>query len=402
MNKKVLVIGGGVAGLQASIELAELGFEVYLVEKKPYLGGNALNLYEYFPTKDCSFCLASPQFLKGIRKCFYRLSLSEIKNLDILTNTSLAEVKGEKGNFLVRLIKHPRYIDINKCTLCKACIEVCKSGAIYFDYRTLPQVCTIDINKCSHCKACVEVCKQGAINLEQSEEEVELNVGAIIVATGFEEWKPYEIKQYGYGVYKNVITQSELAEILYKDKDIEKLKDIEKVVFILCVGSRDSYHEYCSKICCTYAIKHARALKKLGKEVIICYMDIRTVGEYEEWYLRAREEGVEFLRGKPGEVIQREDKKLLVSVEDTLCNEVKLIECDLVVLTPALIPSKGTEEIAKLLGLNKDEYGFIITENGGKARAGVYVCGCASGIKDVPESITQASQVAINVMEDLR
>jgi len=231
-----------------------------------------------------------------------------------------------------------------------------------------------------------------------------LNVGAIIVATGFEEWKPYEIKQYGYGVYKNVITQSELAEILYKDK----LKDIEKVVFILCVGSRDSYHEYCSKICCTLAIKNAIEIKKTNPKasVTICYMDIRTYGKNEKYFKEARELGIRFIRGKPSSIAS-ENGNLLIAIEDTLTQDFINIKADLGVLASAFIPAKDNRRLAKILGIELNKYGFFKRlysklRTVETKKLGVYVCGGATGIKDEEERIAESEAAVAKVIKMLK
>ena len=401
MPKKIAVIGGGIAGIEISIKLSLLGFKVYLLEKRPFLGGNAVNLYKFFPTDDCSTCIS----LGDMRTCFYRSKLSEIRNLKILTGVSITNIRNSNKEFEIEILKQPTYIDASKCRLCGACVEVCKSNAILApqNLQAIPLSYVIDIEKCSKCYECSNICKFSAINLDEGEEKQKLNVHGIVIATGFEEWKPEEIKNYGYGRYRNVITQLELAEMLCKGN----LPEGDRFLMILCVGSRDKHHRYCSKICCTYALKHAIMLRELGKDVSICYIDIRTYGRHEEYYTRARELGVRFIRGKPGEIVEdRKSEKLKVFVEDIESGELKEEIYDVVVLTPALIPSPSNKKIAEMLGIDIDEYGFIRQLNPKlrkveTGKKGIYVCGCASGIKDVSEIAVETSSLALDIYLDI-
>lgn len=429
-KNKVLVIGGGIAGLHTALSLADYGFKAYIVDKNPFLGGNAARLFKYFPTGDCSFCMSSAEELPGIRKCFYRSGIPNLERINILTNTTVKEISGNKGNFKVKLEKKPRYVDEDKCVECGLCSQVCdvevesefdagigKRKAIYIptNSQAIPRVYTIDKENCTNCKKCIEVCKVNAIEMNQKKEELELNVGAIVVATGFDEWQPFEMKNYKYGIYDNVITQVQLARMLDPagpfrgvPKRLSDGKEAKRIVMIQCVGSRDDNHEYCSKICCMYAMKHGINIKEQNpeKEVFICYMDIRSPGDYEEWYANARKKGVTFIRGRPGGIVEDpKTKKLVVDVEDTLSGKVISLKADLVVLTAAIVPSAGTIQIANLLKLEKTEYGFIKHSPADPTKTsmeGIYVCGTATGPKDVPDSIVDSSAAVMDILRDFK
>jgi len=433
VNKSVLVIGGGVAGLQAAIDVADYGYPVHLVEKAPVVGGNALRLGMAFPASDGAFCISSPEFMKGIRKCFYRAGLSQHPHMKLYTLSEVKEVKGSFGNFEVKVATQPRGVHENLCINCGKCANVCpvdvademnfgwsKRKAIYLPYpNALPPTYVVDWKNCTRCGECVKVCPTNAIDLKDEAKETQLKVGGIIVATGFKEYDPSGIKQYRYGVYPDVITQLQLARImdsygpskgrLVKPSNGEAPKNI---VMIQCVGSRDvKTNPYCSNVCCTLALKHAIHIKEeYGEnvEVYFCYMDIRTVGkEYEEYFTRARELGVKFVRGKPSAITREPaSDNLIVNVEDTTLSQPLEIEADMVVLSVAMTPTNGNHELAHLLGIDIGNYGFVKeiypklkpTETTVK---GIYVCGGAHGPKDIPASITQADATAFRAILDL-
>ncbi len=404
----ILIIGGGIAGLQSAIEISNYGLEAAIIEKNPYLGGNANFLHKYFPSMplDCSVCITSCIDMPGIRKCFYRSSVFSLENLKIYTNSEIKDIKRENGVFKVIIEKKPRYVDESKCVNCELCKEVCpievddevlgKRKAIYSYPQPVPPVYTIDIEACNKCGKCKEVCKTNAIDFDQKPETIELDAEAIIVATGFSEFKPYGIVEYGYGVYKNVITQLELAKML-KQNNFKA----DRVLMIQCVGSRDKrFYGYCSKICCMFAIKHAIMLKEENPdiEVYIAYMDIRTPGFYEAWYRKARELGVKFIRARPGDIIEN-DGKLEVYFENTLEKRVEKLEVDYVVLSSALIPDENSRRIAEILGLETDEYGFILSKDGKTNVPNVFVAGIASSVKDVPETVLEAVASTVEVIK---
>ncbi|MHA1593695.1 MAG: FAD-dependent oxidoreductase [Candidatus Baldrarchaeia archaeon] len=428
-ERSVLIIGGGVAGIQTAIELADFGIKVFIAEKEATLGGNILRVGKVFPTDDCGLCISRSELLKGtrgFRKCYYRLNIKDHPNIKILTRTVVKSVERKNGGFKVKLERHPMGVDPEKCTLCGECAKACpvevpddlnlglsKRKAIYLPHpQAMPLTYVVDFENCNKCGKCVEVCKFDAISLDGKSESMELEVDAIVVATGFEELDPTLLKEYGYGMYKNVITQLQLARLLDPNgptggevKNLESGELAKRVVMTLCSGSRDQrLKPYCSKICCTYALKHALMLREKGIEVIVCFMDIRTFGEYEDYYRRARAEGVRFIRGRVGAVEKQKDK-LLVYVEDTYTSTLQTIEADLLVITPAIVPSKGTEEISKILGIETDEYGFIKTKeiNGVETMVdGIFAVGCATGPKSIPDLMNDAYAATIRILNSLK
>ncbi len=404
----ILIIGGGIAGMQSAIEVTSYGLEAAIVEKSPYLGGNANFLHKYFPSMplDCSVCITSCIDMPGIRKCFYRSSIFSLENLKIYTNSEIKEIKKENGKFKVVIEKLPRYVREDRCVNCELCKDACpvevednllgKRKAIYSYPQPIPPVYTIDMQACNKCGKCKEVCRTDAIDLEQKPEKIELEAEAIIIATGFEEFKPHDMVEYGYGTYKNVITQLELAKMLKQDNF-----KAEKVLMIQCVGSRDKrFFAYCSKICCMFAIKHAIMLKEKYPdiEIYIAYMDIRTPGFYEYWYRKARELGIKFLRSRPGDIVEN-NGKLEVYFENTLEKKVDKLEVDYVVLSTALIPNENVKRLAEMLGLELDEYGFILSEDGRTNVPNVFVAGLASSVKDVPETVLEAVASTVEVIK---
>lgn len=433
LENSVLVVGSGVAGLQAATDIANFGHKVTLIEKAPVIGGNALKLGLAFPTDDGAFCITSFRNLPGVRKCFYRASLNQHPNLKIQTLTEAVDLKGSFGNFEVKSVTQPRGVKQNLCTNCGKCSEVCpvtvandfnygmsQRKAIYLPYpNSVPAVYTIDFNNCTKCGKCVEVCPFHAIDLEDKVAEQTQKYGSIVLATGFQEFDPSVIKQYKYAVDKDVITQLQLSRILdpfgptngvlVKPSDGQIAKG---VTIIQCVGSRDACtNSYCSKICCMFGLKHAIQIKEKfpETEVYFCYMDIRAGGKgYEEYFTKARELGVIFVRGKPSE-INRDPAtgKLVIDVEDTFLNRPLEIESDIVALSVALKPSEGTSKLAGLMGVNIDSDGFV-QELYSKLKQvetnvhGIYVCGAAQSPKDIPESVTQGQAVALQVISDLK
>jgi len=431
--KSALVIGGGIAGMQAAVDLADLGFEVNLVEKAPFLGGLAARAGRFFPTDDCAICIQSPASdVKTIthtsRKCVYRSGLSEIRNLNILTNSTVTGVEGVPGNYKVTIEKKPRYVDELKCVRCDLCAGVCPvevpdeynaklrtRKAVYMNIPNVhPPVYVIDESVCKFqdCAKCVDVCPTGAIELEQKSEQTTLSVGSIIVATGFQEFDSSIIKEYHYGDYPDVITNLELARMIdgfgptggaiVRPSD---RKPAKKIVMIQCVGSRDRrYNPYCSSICCMVSLKHATLIKSNypGTDITICYIDIRTTGrEHEDYYERAREMGIKFVKGRPTEILRDSGtNRLIVDVEDTLLRRFLELDADMVVLAPAMVPADGTRELAEILGLELDEDGFF-KEYNAKLRPtetklrGIYICGGVTFPKDAPTTSLHAHSAAI-------
>ena len=390
--KSALVIGGGIGGMQTAVDLADLGFEVNLIDKEPFLGGLAARAGRFFPTDDCAICIQPPSSdVKTIthtsRKCVYRSGFSEIPNLNILTNAKVVSVEGVPGNYKVTLEKKPRYVVAEKCVACDKCVSVCpvetpdeynanlkNRKAIYINVPAVhPQVYVIDEDACKfhNCAKCVEVCPTNAIDLDQKTEQVILNVGSIVVATGFKEFDSTKIKEYHYDDYPDVITNLELARMIdgfgptggaiIRPSDGKPAK---KIVFVQCAGSRDRrYNPYCSSICCMISLKNASLIKEANPdaEISICYIDMRTTGrEHEYYYERARDMGIKFVKGRPTEIYADEEKgKLIVDVEDALLKRFLDLEADLVVLATAMVPAEGTAELAELLGLDLEADGFF-------------------------------------------
>ncbi len=428
-NKSVVVIGAGVSGLQAAIELADCNVDVTLIERKSFAGGNMQKLYKVFPTDDCAFCTVSTLSKPGIRKCFYRAGIREHPKIKLLSNCEVKEITGTIGNFEVLVMQYPRYVN-ETCTRCGKCEEVCPveiepakwtelpRKAIYLpSQQCIPQTYIIDREKClPDCKKCVEICPfDGVIDLNQQEREVQISADAIILATGYKEFDPSPLRHLKYGIYENVITQMELAQMLDPTGPTQgellrpsDRKPIQTILMVQCVGSRDqTFQKYCSSICCTYACKHARIIKESRNphiQIYIAYMDLRTFGVLEKYYRECRELGIDFLRGRIAEIFQEADGSLKVIAVDTLLQRSFEIIVDLVVLTPALIPDNNGIELYKEIGVEIDEYGFIkpqIPEITKTSIDGIYTCGTVIAPMDFPSSITLAKAAVLNVLKQL-
>jgi len=426
----VLVIGGGVAGLEAALDLADKGYMVHIVERLPTIGGKMALLYKVFPTNDCAPCILAP-----------KMAYANVHpNINLLTNSEVRSVEGNIGNFNIKVVQKPRYVDTKRCTGCGDCIEKCprkvaddvysagmgQRKAIYIPYDlAIPKKAAIDAEHCLYfrkgaCRLCENECPTDAIDFEQQTKTIDLKVGAIIVATGFDEYNPTEKSEYGYGRYGNVITQFQMARLLDIDGPTEgKLlrptdgREPKRIVMIQCVGSRDkNTNDYCSSICCMYALKHAQIIREMvlpDSEIYICYIDMRTTGKgFEEYYKRTRELGIIFIRGRPSEIVEETDtKNLILKVEDPDIGGLLKIEADLVVLSCATIPSSGARELSQILRIELDENGFF-KEIHPKLRPvetnvrGIYICGAGQGPKDIPDSIVQAKAAASFADGELR
>ena len=419
IKPSVLVVGAGIAGIQAALTIANEGMKVYLVERAPYIGGHMAQLDKTFPTLDCASCIFTPKTVEVARN----------KNIELLVCSEVVEVKGHVGNFTVTIKKHPTYVDYNRCTGCGDCVEACvlKKGvpsefeegmarrrAIYIPFpQAVPLKAVVDKESClllskGKCKkTCVEACKAGAIDFDQKEEVIEKEVGSIIIATGYDLFDPHLLPQYGYGVYENVITNLQFerlaspsgptrGEVLLKDGTVPK-----GIAFLHCIGSRDeNANLYCSRVCCMASMKQAHLAKeKTGAEIYEFYIDINAFGKgYQEFYKRVREEGIYFIRGKGSEIFKR-DGRLVVAAEDTLLGTPVEIPVDMVVLGTGLTARREAERVAQIFGISQSADGFFM-EAHPKLRPvttnvdGIFLAGCCQGPKDIPDTVAQASAAA--------
>ena len=420
----VLVIGGGIAGIQASLDLANRGFNVYLVEKSPSIGGRMAQLDKTFPTMDCSICILAPKMI----------DCSHHTNVHLLTYSEVKKVKGSVGNFLVTVLKKPRYVDEAKCTGCGICAQHCPvevpnefdeghgmRKAVYMPFpQAVPRIMTVDEDNCLKCGLCEKMCEAEAVDLDQQPEEVELNVGAIIVAIGFDLFDPSGILTYGYGRYKNVITALELERLLSASGPTgghlirpSDGKIPRKIAFVQCVGSRDKRfgNTYCSSICCKYSVKDAVLIKEHTPDAEVCifYIDLRAFGRgFQEFINRAKTEyGIRFIRSSPGEITEDPTtKNPELWYEDTVAGTIQNLAFDLVVLCPALVPRTDAKDLAKVLDIEVDKYGFFkasddMTNPVDTTIPGIFACGYCLGPKtgDIPDSIMQGSATASRVAE---
>ena len=416
VDNKALVIGGGVAGIQTALDLGDMGFKTYMVERNPTIGGRMGQLDKTFPTLDCSMCILAPKMV----------DCNKHENIELISYAEVTEVDGYIGNFKVTVEKKARYVDEDLCTGCGACQEACPIeipnyydegvGMVKAAYIPFPQAvplcATIDKDYCIECNLCVQACGPDAIDHNQQPTEIELEVGTIVAAIGYDPFDPSGIYQYGYGRFSNVITAMEIERMINASGPtgghvIKPSDGIEpkRVAFIHCVGSRDEQigKPYCSRVCCMYSMKNAQLCidHEPDTEVTCYYMDIRSFGKgYEEFYKNSQEKyGIEFLRGRPAEIIENEDLSLTIRAEDTLLGKITEYTYDMVVLSVGLEPPAGSNELRQTLGLSRTSDGFYM-EAHPKLRPvdtltdGVYIAGVAQGPKDIPDSVAQGSAAA--------
>jgi heterodisulfide reductase subunit A len=426
VTPRALVLGGGIAGIQAALDIANAGYETILVERTPSIGGHMAQLSETFPTLDCSQCILTPKMVE----------VAQHPKITLQTYSEVEEVSGSVGNFKVKIRRKSSYVDDKKCTGCGLCYEKCpvkvpsefdeglgERKAIYVPFpQAVPNHPVIDEEHCTFftkpgkCRVCQIICPAQAVDFEKKDEVIEVEVGAIVVATGYSLYPLEKAVEYGAGRYQDVINGLQFERILSasgpthgeiqrpSDKKIPK-----RIAFICCVGSRDPEHHlpYCSKICCMYNTKHALLYKERvpDGEAIIFSIDNRTAGkDYEEFFMRAKEEEhVLYVRGKPSRVI-REGGDLFIWSLDTVTGRPLKVKCDMVVLSMAVIPSVETRELAKKLRIQTNIHGFF-NEAHPKLRPveslvpGFFLAGCAQAPKDIPESVAQASAAASKVLE---
>jgi len=425
ITKKALVIGGGVAGIQAALDIAEGGHQVILVEQTPSIGGKMAGLSETFPTLDCSQCILTPKMVDCARH----------KNIKLYTYSEIESIKGYLGNFEVTIRKKARFVKENVCTGCGLCYQKCPQKkipsefdqgtgnrtAIYVPFpQAVPNIPVIDKNTClkllkDRCGMCEKVCPPGAIDYTQQDEIITEKIGSIVVAVGYEMLPNNFYGEYGHGKYKDVINGLQFERIISASGptkgEIKRPSDgkvPESVVFIQCVGSRDPAKgiSFCSKICCMYTAKQTMLYKHKvhhGKAYVF-YIDIRAGGKgYEEFVMRAIEEdGAVYLRGRVSRIYRKKDK-LIVRGMDTLSGNKVEIETDLVVLASAMMPNKNIETLYQKLGASYDKYHWL-TEAHPKLRpvettnAGIFLAGACQAPKDIPDAVSQASGAASKVL----
>jgi len=421
-----LIIGGGIAGIQSALDIADAGFKVFLVERSPSIGGRMSQLDKTFPTLDCSACILTPKMVDAGRH----------PNIELLTYSEVTELSGEPGAFHARIKKKPRYVDADKCRGCGLCADACrlsgkvssdfnagmgKRAAVYVPFpQAVPLIYTVDPNECIFLTRgvcgktfkCKDACVAGAINFDQKEEFVEVDVATVINATGFDVFDATRRPELGYGVYPQVITTLEFERLASASGPTAGRISLngklpKRVVFIQCVGSRDVGlgAPWCSRVCCMAVAKQAHlAHDRLPDvEITVFYIDIRAFGKgFEEFYDRVRHEGVLYRKGLPSEVLRRGDH-LVVRAEDMLLGEMVEVEADLVVLAVGMAPRKDATQVAEMLHLRQDESGFF-AEDHPKVRTvessqpGIYLAGCCQGPKDIPDTVAHAKAAASAAM----
>ncbi len=429
VNPDVMVVGGGIAGIEAALKLAQAGKKVYLVERDPSIGGHMAMFDKTFPTLDCAACILTPKMSAAGKE----------PNIEMLAYSEVTEVDGYVGNFKVKVKKKARYVDIDKCTGCALCTEACvvrkvpnefdqglsKRAAAYIPFpQAVPLRATLDPTRCltltgKKCKQpCVAACGPAAIDFDQKDEEIQVEVGAIIMATGFQLWDPAPETRYSYGKLDNVISSLEFERISNASGPtgghiVCKNGEPPKSVAILhCVGSRDeNYQEFCSRVCCMYSLKFAHLIKEHLPEADVyeCYIDMRTYGKgYEEFYKRLMNEGVHFIRGRAAEVTdvglsEAEQGHLVVKVEDTLLGVTRRLPVDMVILSSGLAPREDAKEVSQIFGFGCSANGFYLErhpklEPVSTVTDGIFIAGCCQYPKDIPDTVAQAGAAAAGAL----
>ena len=420
---EVVVLGAGIAGITAALDLANRGVFVHLVEREPSIGGHMAMLDKTFPTNDCSMCILSPKMVEVERH-----PLIKLYTCTELVNVQHNENDRSKKKFNVELLRHPRYVNESECTGCGNCTEICPvevynqfdagigiRKAIYKPHsQVVPNVSIRDSEHCIDCRLCYAICGKDAV-LEDSEDKPEaitLHVAAIIVAVGYETFDPRSLAQYHYLFAPDVITSLEFERMINAGGptfgSLRRLSNGEKpkeVVFIQCVGSRNTTinRPYCSCVCCMHAIKNAMLIKEKSPDTIvrILYMDVRAYGKgYEEFYERAINLGVEFIRGLPGEIYP-EDGSVVLNLENTETGEMLCLTPDLVILSVGMQPIETQEQIARVLGIDLSDSGFFSSSSEDMTTAktivpGIYLCGTCHAPRDIPDTVAAGGAAAMN------
>jgi len=430
IHPDVLVVGGGIAGIHASLTLANAGKQVYLIERSPTIGGHMAMFDKTFPTLDCAACILTPKMS----------SVKNHPNIHMWTYSEVTAVDGYVGNFKVKIRRKPRYISEELCVGCMACIEQCvfkqprfeddfnqglaKRKPVYIPFpQATPQVVLIDPEDCLYLKTgkckqtCLEACDRNAIIFDQKEEIVDLEVGTIILATGFQIFDPHRTPQYGYGIYPNVYTALEIERLVNASGPTgghvttRDGREPKSIGIIHCVGSRDdNTNKYCSRVCCMYSLKLAHLLKEhSGAEVYNFYIDMRTPGKgYEEFYDRLLQEGVQFIRGRVAEIsdwalTKEEEGKLVIRCEDTLAGFVRRTPVDMVVLSVGLEAQPDAQEVRRMFNIGCGGDGFFLERHPKLAPVdtftdGIFLAGCCQAPRDIPDTVAQAGAAAAQAL----
>jgi len=422
-NYDVLVLGGGIAGEESALNLANQGFKVLMVEKDLSIGGKMIHLSKVFPTLDCGACITTPKVSETARH----------QNITIYTHSEVTEIINLNGSgFYVRLIKKPRYIIEDRCTGCQLCEEKCPvtvpdqyqldmvgRKAVFVPFSIAnPRIASIDIENCILCGACEKACPADAIDFMQQEQLMEINVKSVLLATGFQLFDPSIIERYGFGKFHNVVTAMQMERQLVPTRPYNNVlrpkdgKMPDNIAYVLCTGSRDATvnNPICSQVCCMYSTKQAQLL--MGAlpmaDVTIYYLHIRAFGKgFEEFYQQGKSMGIEFVKGKVGRISEKENGNLLLRYEDIVEGVVKEAEHDLVVLSVGILPDQIPDHLFKTKALAKDPFNYVkqVDELSNPAKTsinGVFVAGAASGPMDIPDSILSAGAASAETATYIR
>jgi heterodisulfide reductase subunit A len=443
VNHATLIIGGGIAGIQAALEIANAGKQVFLVEKTGTIGGHMAMFDKTFPTLDCAACILTPKMV----------DVGQHEMVRLLTKSKVVAVSGKPGSYRVKIKQSARYVDVKSCIACNQCAEVCPvkvpsefdSGislrkAIYIPFpQAVPNAYLVDEQSCTYilsdgqkCGVCMKKCPKECINLSEKDHTIDIEVGNIILATGYELLDVSKIEQYGYGVFPNVLTSLEFerltnasgttgGKIVTKTKRFNKKTEKDEwilspegmppksVALIHCVGSRSKkYNPYCSRVCCMYSLKFAHLIKEKIPNVNVFefYIDMRAFGKgYEEFAERIKQEGTFVVRGHSASVTMK-DGQMSVRGEDIFNDRLVEFNVDMVVLAVGLVPAQGNEELSRMLGVDRDSDGWFseLDYNGSPTdtdKGGIYVAGMCQAPKDIPDTVAQASAVAAGVLSSL-